>query len=263
MDIASENSVNPVHSHLPELRIVLVETSHPGNIGASARAMKTMGLTDLHLVSPANFPSAEATARAAGADDILERAGIHENLAEALSGCDIVYGTTARSRRIDWPTVAPRPAAADMIARAVPTALVFGRERSGLTNAELDLCQHAICIDTNPDYSSLNLAQAVQICAYELRLAASALAEPTSEQRPRHYAGDEIVGAPALELLRGHCLAVMERVEYHDPARPKLLDRRLRRFFNRSELRHSEVQIVRGVLSAIEARLDRLERDTG
>jgi TrmH family RNA methyltransferase len=242
---------------LDHIRIVLVGTTHPGNIGATARAMKVMGLRHLYLVAPLRFPAAEATALAAGADDILALAQVHETLANALAGCEVIYGTTARERRINWPTLEPRAAALDIANNRQVTALVFGRERSGLSNEELDLCQHAISIETNPHYRSLNLAQAVQICAYELRIAHHSSA-PTSAERRRDQL-DLLAGAEALERLRSHCLTVMQRVGYLDPQRPKLLDRRLRRLFNRAAMRHSEVQIVRGLLSAIEARLDNIE----
>jgi tRNA (cytidine32/uridine32-2'-O)-methyltransferase len=261
VEIASATSGAPARVSLAHVRIVLVGTTHPGNIGATARAMKTMGLADLYLVEPARFPAAEATARAAGADDILGAARVHQSLSDAVHGCNVIYGTTARSRRISWPTLSPRDAALEIATRGLQTALVFGRERAGLSNEELDLCQHAICIETDLDYSSLNLAQAVQICAYELRIAHLAAA-PSLPHVPRETADEESTAA-ALEQLRTHCLAVMERVAYYDPERPKLLDRRLRRLINRAGLRHSEVQIVRGVLSAIEARLDALEAGRG
>ncbi len=256
MDVNAASAEREVPSGPPALRIVLVGTTHPGNIGAAARAMKVMGLARLSLVQPARFPAAEATARAAGADDILARAEVHESLAAALAGSAVVFGTTARERRIDWPTITPREAAARIAASQQSAALVFGRERAGLSNEELDLCQHAICIPTDPHYRSLNLAQAVQICAYEVFLAQPPAANTRVRRRVQV---DEPAAASALEQLRQHCLAVMERVAYHDPAQPKLLERRLRRLFNRGAMRHSEVQIVRGMLSAIETRLDELE----
>ena len=236
---------------LDDVRIVLVETTHPGNIGAAARAMKAMGLSDLRLVKPARFPAAEATARAAGADDVLSRARVHETLGDALGGSALVVGTTARERHIEWPSLLPRDAAAELVATAQPVALVFGRERSGLTNEELSLCQRAVHIPTDENFRSLNLAQAVQVCAYELRLAAVGSTPPT-EQR----LGDPFATATELEQLNAHCLRVMAASGYLDPERPKLLERRLRRFLSRAELRHSESQIVRGFLNAIEARLE-------
>lgn len=243
---------NPLLSAaLARVRIVLVGTSHPGNIGASARAMKTMGLSTLVLVAPERFPSAEATARAAGADDLLARATRCATLAEAVAGCEVVFGTTARERRIDWPAVDMRAAAATIAATPGPLAVVFGRERSGLTNSELEACQRAIHIPTSAEFRSLNLAQAVQICAYEIRLAHDA--SPTPPRGPRRARLDAPVRADELAALRAHCLRVMERVGYYDPARPKLLERRLQRLLSKADLRHSEAQFLRGFLAAIEA----------
>lgn len=238
---------------LARIRIVLVGTTHPGNIGAAARAMKTMGLASLALVQPARFPAAEATARAAGADDILAQASVHESLEAAVAGCRIVFGTTARERRIDWPTQTVREAAASIAECPDALAVVFGRERSGLTNAELEYCQRAIHIPTSADYRSLNLAQAVQICAYEIRLAHdSAMAPPRGPQRSRL---DSDASADELNALRAHCLQVMTAVGYHDPTAPKLLERRLQRLLSRAAIKHSEAQFLRGFLAAIEARI--------
>ncbi|MGR8921457.1 MAG: RNA methyltransferase, partial [Gammaproteobacteria bacterium] len=166
--------------------------------------------------------------------------------------------TTARSRHIGWPTLSPREAAEAIAADAAPAALVFGREATGLSNEELDRCQHAISIPTAPDYRSLNLAQAVQICAYELRVA-HALPRSPPEAKPAR-SGEAPASAEALEQLREHCLAVMQRVGYYDPAKPKLLERRLRRMISGAGMRHSEVQILRGLLGAVEARLDEHEK---
>src|SRR5687768_1297518 len=155
-------------------RIVLVGTQHPGNIGSAARALKTMGLSRLVLVAPERFPHAEADALAAGADDVLAAAPIHDCLADALGDCRLVLGCTARSRRVALPEQSPRDAAARLLATAAEggeVALVFGRERTGLTNDELQLCHGAVHIPANPDYSSLNLAAAVQVLSYELRMA--------------------------------------------------------------------------------------------
>ena len=241
---------------LARVRFVLVGTTHPGNIGASARAMKAMGLRDLRLVRPRAFPSAEATAQAAGADDVLAAATVHSSLAEALTGCALVWGTTARGRRLGWPTQGPRVAAAALAesAQAAPVAVVFGTERTGLSNAELELCQRAICIPTVADFSSLNLGQAVQIIAYELGQALPA-AVPGAPRRGRPKSGEQPASAGELAELEAHCLAVMVAVEYYDPARPKLILRRLRRLLGKAALLHSEVQILRGFLRAIEERL--------
>ena len=161
-------------SRLARLRIVLVGAQHPGNIGAAARAMKVMGLHDLALVAPERYPDPEAQARASGADDVLDAARVYGTLEEAIGDCTLAIGASARRRHMHWPLVDARSAAARAIelARDQNVALVFGRERSGLENAELDLCQLHLQVPTNPAYRSLNLAAAVQVVAYELRMAA-------------------------------------------------------------------------------------------
>jgi len=246
----AENTADQaLRERLACLRIVLVETSHPGNIGAAARAMKTMGLKHLALVNPRDFPSAAATANASGADDILHVASRHTNLADAVADCGMVVGTTARPRYLEWPVESPRAMAQAVMALPANTqcALVFGREQSGLSNEELALCQRVIRIPTDEAFSSLNLAQAVQICAYELRLAAlsDAPLKLSEDNEPLANARET---ADAIE----HLLRVMERVEFYNPERPKRLPGRLHRLINRSDLKRSEVQILRGFLTAIE-----------
>ncbi len=242
----------PLSSLLARTRIVLVETSHPGNIGAAARAMKTMGLQQLVLVNPKRFPSAEATARASGADNLLVAARVVESLPEAVADCGLVLGTTARPRYLDLPVTPPRDAASFAAAEAgeAPVAIVFGREQTGLTNEELLCCQRAIRIPTDGSFSSLNLAQAVQICAYEWRLAALAGAAPT--------VGEADVLATAAELagLVEHAKRTMTRVDFFHPERPKRLPDRLARLVGGTHLRHTEVQILRGFLTAVEETLD-------
>ena len=241
-------------TRISRVRIVLVGTTHPGNIGASARAMKAMGLRDMALVNPRNFPSAEATAMASGADDILANAAVSTSLQEALTGCATVFATTARARHLDWPTLSPGEAAAILAGACTPAAIVFGREQSGLSNTELDLCQHAIRIPTVTDFGSLNLAQAVQICAYEVRVAVL-----NRENAPgkANLSRDPEASAPEINALYEHVLQSMLAVSYLDPMQPKLLRRRVRRLLNRAQLRHSEVQILRGFLAAIDRRLAR------
>jgi tRNA (cytidine32/uridine32-2'-O)-methyltransferase len=234
---------------LARVRVVLVETSHPGNIGAAARAMKTMGLGQLWLVRPRIFPSAEATARASGADDLLQAATVVDTLADAVADCGLVLGTTARTRHLEWPVLTPRAAAAWSVAQ--PTtgdiALVFGREQSGLSNEELAQCQRAIRIPTSPDFSSLNIAQAVQICVYEMRLQA------LGEEVPLAPTADEPLATTGeLAALVEHAKRVMEKVDYYKPDRPKLLPHRLQRLVARPGLTHSEVQILRGFLTKVE-----------
>jgi tRNA (cytidine32/uridine32-2'-O)-methyltransferase len=236
------------------VRIVLVGTTHPGNIGSSARAMKVMGFHELSLVAPRNFPAAAATAMASGADDILVAAQVVDTVEEAVAGCAMVLGTTARDRHLQWPILSPRQAAVEAeTARAEGTvALVFGREQAGLTNAELDLCQRVIRIPTDPDFNSLNLAQAVQICVYELR-------QHNGLGAPAHTDGggdrDRMASAPELEMLYQHLISSMAAVGYFDPSNPRLLKRRLRRLLNGSNVRQSEAQILRGYLAAIDRKL--------
>ena len=246
-------SIDPLLSHV---RIVLVETSHPGNIGAAARAMKTMGLSQLWLVKPKQFPCAEATVRASGADDVLARAQVTETLEQALSGCGMVYGTSARMRSIDWPTYAPWEVAQrvlrgseDAPAEALrgEVAIVFGRENSGLDNEELELCAARVLLPTNPDFSSLNLASAVQVLAYELssynKRDVAAVAKPEDGWDPL-ATQDEMNGFfSAFEKY-------ITDIDYFDPAKPKQLIRRLHRLFNRAAMSRSEVQIMRGIITA-------------
>ncbi|MBA3581771.1 MAG: RNA methyltransferase [Gammaproteobacteria bacterium] len=238
---------------LPNIRLVLVNTSHPGNIGGAARAMKTMGLNQLHLVAPKLFPAEEATARAAGADDVLENAHCHEDLASALADCALVIGTSARTRHLSWPAFSPAEAAARLLAEVQhrPVALVFGRERTGLTNEELDLCHFVVNIPTNPDYSSLNLASAVQIMAYEIRrLALIETPVETSTEAEEPLANVDLV-----EGMLAHLADVLVRLRITEAENAKLtLLRRFRRIFTRARLRTEEVHILRGLFAAMEKR---------
>lgn len=168
-----------------EIRIVLVNTSHPGNIGGVARAMKNMKFSQLHLVAPKKFPHVEADSRASGATDILENAVVHETLEQAIADCHFVVGTSARGRHIPWPVVDPRELSSIVQgAGDKKIAVVFGREDRGLTNEELHLCHHHVHIPSNPDFSSLNLAAAVQVITYELRMA-DLYAEQVEQQKPQ------------------------------------------------------------------------------
>ena len=234
------------------IHIVLVETSHPGNIGAVARAMKAMDLRRLALVRPKLFPSAEATARAAGADDILERARVCESLPEALRGMRRAFATSARERHLEWPLYTPRSFAESVRAELElgPVAVVFGCENSGLTNADLECCQGVIRIPASELFSSLNLAMAVQVIAYELFMAGSGAQQSALE----HLAdeSDPPVTLAEIEQLRRHCLAAMAAVGFYDAAKPKLLERRLIRLLSKARLRHSEAQILRGFFTAVE-----------
>ena len=230
-------------------RVVLVEPSHPGNIGAVARAMKSMCLYRLYLVRPKRFPSADATARAAGADDILFDAVICDSLPEALAGCVWVVGTSARDRSIQWPMLTPRQCAVKMTEKLAhdETALVFGREQAGLTNQELDHCHALVQIPTNSDYCSLNLAAAVQVLTYELQLAVMQASSPVAGEVAEAGAA---VSQEEMDGFYEHLEQMLVDVGYLDPEKPKKLMRRLRRMFNRTLPDRSEMNILRGVLGA-------------
>lgn len=230
------------------VRIVLIRTTHPGNIGAAARAMKTMGLRELVLVAPREFPHEEAAARASGADDLLTAARVCATLDEALAGCGLVMGTSARLRSVAWPQLEPREAAAVLLesARECPVALLFGTEKSGLSNEELDRCQVLVNIPANPVYSSLNLGMAVQLLVYELRLAWLGEARaPAERDVPPARAED-------LERFYAHLQQVLINSDFLDPAQPRQLMRRLRRLYARARPDEQELNILRGILSAVD-----------
>lgn len=229
------------------VRIILVGTTHPGNIGATARAMKNMGLKDLVLVSPRYFPHADATARASGAEDILEAARVVDRLDEALADCVYAAGASARSRAIDWPFMEPRECARRLGEESVAgnVAVVFGPEKSGLTNDDLDRCNTLLTIPTDPAFSSLNIAMAVQIICYELRLLEHATADAPEPDVPP-ATGEEY------EHFYSHLENVLTESGFLDPENPRLLMRRLRRLFIKAELDKNEVNILRGILSALD-----------
>lgn len=234
---------------LGNVRVVLVRTSHPGNIGAAARAMKTMGLADLRLVAPQRFPDPQADALASNARDVLERARVCANLEEALSGCVHAAALTARRRELMARFLPPREAAPQLVALAGagPVAVVFGNETSGLSAAEADRCQSVIRIPASPEYSSLNLAAAVQIVAYELRLAASADApEPAPAGEPATL--DEI------ERFHAHLEQTLRDIGVLDPRHPKKILQRLRRLYAKAALEKEEVSLLRGILRATQER---------
>ncbi len=234
---------------LANVRIVLSHTSHSGNIGAAARAMKTMGLDALFLVNPKSFPDKEAEARAVGAWDVLNTARICTDLDEALSGTVLAAAITARPRDLSHDVFDSRMGAQELCAHArqYPVALVFGTEMSGLTTIEVSKCQIIVHIPTNPDYSSLNLASAVQVMAYELRMALPKIEHlPQSMTVPASF--DEI------ELFLRHLEQSMIGSGFLDPQEPKRLLQRMRRLFARARLEKEEVNILRGILSAMEKR---------
>lgn len=228
---------------LENIRVVLVETSHPGNIGAAARAIKTMGITQLVLVNPKQYPCAEATARAAGADDVLAQARVVNTLPEALEGANFVLGTSARLRALEWPVISPREAGQEMATQPGELALVFGRERTGLSNEELSHCHKLVHIPVNPDYSSLNLAAAVQLLAYEMRLVCAAPTVPDSK-------AELPAEGRAVEGFYTHLERALIDSGYLDPKQPKFLLPRIRRLFNRAQPTATEINILRGILNS-------------
>ena len=236
-----------VADHLDRIRIVLIDTTHPGNIGATARAMKVMGVSRLHLVNPAIYPHADATARASGADDILQHAHVHEALDEALEGCSLVLGTSARLRSLPMPQLNLRSAADKALTDAggQHVAILFGRERHGLTNDQMQRCHQLVHIETNPEYGSLNIAQAVQLIVYELRMAALESGAISIAE-----AGHQPVDAGQMEMFFEHLEQTMLDLEFLNPRQPRKLMMRLRRLFNRSRPDQNEINILRGVLAA-------------
>ena len=230
---------------LAQVRVVLVETSHPGNVGAAARAMKTMGLSRLVLVAPRCAIDDTARAMASGADDVLAAVTTVAVLDHALADCNRAVAATARSRELGPPTVDARTAAVDLARAAAfgPVALVFGNETSGLSNEQLRRCDLLAHVPANPDYSSLNLAAAVQVFCYETRMAlASAIPAPAG-------ALDRPATRGEVEALLAHAEAALTAIGFHDPANPKRLMARLRRLTARARLEHEEINILRGILA--------------
>ncbi len=230
------------------IRIVLVGTTHPGNIGAVARAMKNMGLDDLALVRPKHFPHKDATARASGAVGVLKNALVVASLREALTDCVYVAGASARPRTIEWPSMAPRECAQRLLLESMAgdVAAVFGPEKSGLHNDDLDLCHTLLTIPTDPDFSSLNLAMAVQVLSYELRVAG------TVDEAPAPESETPPATAAEMEYFYTHLEQVMTDISFLNIDNPRYLMRRLRRLFNRAQPDKNEVNILRGLLTAVD-----------
>jgi len=237
---------------LSAIRIVLVETTHPGNIGGVARAMKNMGLSQLYLVSPKDYPSERAQWRASNAQDVLQSAIIVDTLDEAIEGCGLVVGTSARERRIPWPLVTPRECADRGFHEAAthPVAIVFGREDRGLTNEELHRCNYHVHIPSNPEYSSLNIAAAVQVIAYEVRMTCL----NNQQGRAIHFDDWDMppAKAEALEHYYEHLQGTLEKIGFLEPDNPRQTMTRLRRLYNRVRLDEMELNILRGVLTAMQ-----------
>ncbi len=233
-----------------DIRIVLVEPSHPGNIGATARAMKNMGLDRLVLVRPKLFPHSDATARASGADDVLSRARVVDSVREAIADCGFVAATTSRERDPNIRVVDVREAAERIAveSQSAPAAVLFGAERTGLTNTDLGGAHVLIRIPANPEYLSLNLSMAVQLVAYELFRARGATVVPPEREMP-------LATAVEMERLYAHLAEVMEEVDFRDRTQSGThLMMRIRRFLQRAELDQNEANILRGILTAVQNR---------
>jgi TrmH family RNA methyltransferase len=257
----------------PGIRIVLVTPSHPGNIGAAARALKNMGLTELVLVAPKQFPHPEATARASGADDVLHAARIVGSLEEGLAGCGFVVATTARPRDQYFRVLDVRAAAARIVgeARRAPAAVIFGPERTGLTNEELEMAHALVRIPASDSYPALNLAMAVQLTAYEIFRALNGAGEArgtsgaAADDDAAHAAADAVDAAPSptaplasvqeMQRLYAHVAEVLSEIDFRDRTQSGThLMSRIRRFLQRAELDENEVHILRGILTAVQGR---------
>ncbi len=238
-----------------KIYIVLVEPSHPGNIGAAARAAKTMGIENMLLVNPKSFPDKQATIRATGAVDVLEHVQVFATLKEAISGCTFVVGTSSRQRGLPCPQIAPKDLGVKVRQELQngSVAIVFGRESSGLSNQEMDLCQYATTIPTSWEFGSLNLAAAVQVIAYEIFMAT--LSQPSNEAAAEHV----LATSDELERFYAHLEEVLLSIEFLDPKQPKLLMRRLRHLYNRARPTQVEINILRGVLSSTQKVVDSVD----
>ena len=249
---ATGDETAPAHPAASQLRIVLVGTQHPGNIGSAARAMKTMGLSKLVLVAPEKAPDRDTHAMAAGADDLIEAALVFATLAEAVADCRWVLGCTARSRRIQLEQMHPRDAAGRAVLAVAggPVALVFGRERTGLDNEELQLCHAAVHIPSDPAFSSLNLAAAVQVLSYELRCALLGDAGNGEGSGGRTLPpGEHVASHAELEGLFGQLAEALDQIDFHKGRAPASAMRKLRRLYLRANLDSAEVRLLRGVLA--------------
>lgn len=238
-------------SPLKKIRIVLVNTSHPGNIGATARAMKNMGLSSLYLVEPKEYPTLEAYRRSAGAIDVLDSAVVVKDLNQAIAGCVWVAGTSARLRTIEWPILEPRECVQQCVGylESGEIAIIFGRENSGLTNEEMEKCNALLHIPTNAEYSSLNLAAAVQVVCYEFRLAL--VSEKMTKTKSKKHREDALASSDQLDGMYQHLYEALGAVEFFGTNNPDVVMRRLKGLFNRANTTQREVSIVRGICSAM------------
>ncbi|GHW41188.1 RNA methyltransferase, TrmH family [Vibrio cholerae] len=242
---------------LERVKVVLVGTTHSGNIGSAARAMKVMGLSQMVLVDSQCQVDAQAIALAAGASEIALNAQIYPTLEAAVADCGLVVGTSARSRTLEWPMLEPRECGEKLISEANQhsVAMVFGRERTGLTNDELQLCHYHVCVPANPEYSSLNLAMAVQLLSYEVRMAYLALQQSSQsstlqEEYPRHQ---------ELERFYAHLEQVIMQTEFISAQQPGQVMNKLRRMFTRARPEAQEINILRGILTSVQKSISRKE----
>lgn len=247
---------------LEKIRVILVQNSHPGNIGSSARSLKNMGLSQLYLVSPLKFPAEEATAFASHAQDILDEAKVVTTLEQALVGCTLVLGTSGRPRSLAWPTLLPQEAAQKILKTLITSpeegdiALLFGREQHGLSNEELEYCHYQISIPANPAYPSLNIAQAVQVISYEiysqfLELGTLNTNRLASDQQPLEQASNKAT-VDEMELFFTALEQTLIQIHFLDPENPRHLMSHLRRLFAKAHLSKTELNILRGILTSIQ-----------
>ena len=254
-----------VSAHLSHVRIVMVNTTLPANIGSALRAMKTMGLSKLVLVAPKTYPHPNIDALAAGATDLIEQIEIVETLADAIKDCHLVFGTSARSRTIPWPLLDARPAAEKSISAVVndqqDVAVVFGREDRGLTNEELAMANYHVTIPVNTDYGVLNVAQAIQVICYEMRMATLAAVKsgedeaatmPVTDTESMQW-DEPLVTHEQMEQFYPHIEKMLAEIEFLDPKNPRLLPLRLRRLFGRIQLDRMEYHLLRGIFSRVQA----------
>ncbi len=239
---------------LKNIRFVLSNTSHAGNIGAAARAMKVMGLDNLHLINPTDYPSAEATARASGADDVLYAAEVHESLDASISPCTLVMGTSARNRGMDIEIIDMHEASKMLVSAAKnqQVALIFGKERYGMTNEEMQRCHYLVKYPANPDYSSLNLGAAIQVAAYELRMQCLQL---QAACEPDLLTAEPFATAEKMQSFYAHLFDIMEKTEFMKADNKKSLEEKIRMMFNRLRIEKHEMDILRGFLSAVNKNL--------
>ena len=267
MNLFDSNPVtqNKVSKHLDHVRIVMVNTTLPANIGSALRAMKTMGLSQLVLVAPKTYPHPDIDALAAGATDLIEQIEVVEQLEDAIADCHLVFGTSARSRTIPWPLLDARPAAVKSLNAVAQygqnIAIIFGREDRGLTNEELALANYHVTIPVNEEYGVLNVAQAIQVICYEMRMAAidivGKIADPEATMQVTDSEAmqwdEPLVNHEQMQQFYPHLEKMLAEIEFMDPKNPRLLPLRLRRLFGRIQLDRMEYHLLRGIFSRVQA----------